>query len=191
MGVTDWLSASISALRQSVAEGRCLGLGRWPGGASCLGHRFLVCNSLLRRSLPCGCGRSSLLAVAASSTGQTPSAVRVWATVSRVWCGQGCGGCGRWRRGSRGVRTVAADSLALAVYTGSLMQGATERSILLLGLGFGGLEALHTAKHELLKSAARWRITCIERRREWTGGWAGQYLLTGRAQVIPAVFCLF
>ncbi len=58
------------------------------------------------------------------------------------------------------------------------------KRLVILGSGFAGLEALAEAKLHLAKlgEAERksWVITVIERRDEWVGGWANQYIVTGR-----------
>jgi NADH dehydrogenase FAD-containing subunit len=58
------------------------------------------------------------------------------------------------------------------------------KHIVILGLGFGGLEALSEAKLLLQRMPARdrrsWKITVIERSSKWMGGWANQYVMTGR-----------
>ncbi len=58
------------------------------------------------------------------------------------------------------------------------------KHLVILGGGFGGLEAVSEARSLLLQMPEKvrnsWKITVIERRSHWTGGWAHQYVMTDR-----------
>lgn len=56
--------------------------------------------------------------------------------------------------------------------------------LVLLGLGFGGMEALVQVQRELAKldaaGRASWDVVVVERKQYWMGGLGNQYIMTGR-----------
>jgi NADH dehydrogenase FAD-containing subunit len=58
------------------------------------------------------------------------------------------------------------------------------KHLVILGAGFGGLEAYAEARRLLSEMPEQrrqsWKVTMIERRERWVGGWATQFIMTKR-----------